>query len=86
MKKTILILAVAMTSLSCSTDSNTPSNNTPTNCNCGEVTQSNSFNVVNGQGGVSVFSVVKIKNTCTGAIIQTQRDGNIPVGSQICNY
>ena len=85
MKKTILILAVAFMSLSCSTDSNTPSENTTTDCNCGQVTQSNSFNVVNGQGGVTVFSVIKIKNNCTGEIVQTQRDGNIPVGSQICN-
>jgi hypothetical protein len=81
MKKVILILAVAIVSLSCSTG-----DDAPPNCNCGEVTESTSFNVVNGQGGVSVFSVVKIKNNCTGAIIQTQRDGNIPVGSQICNY
>jgi hypothetical protein len=80
MKKAILILAVAMASLSCSTDSNTPPN-----CDCGVVTQSTSFNVVNGQGGVSVFSVIKIKNNCTGEVIQTQRDGNISVGSQICN-
>ena len=86
MKKTILILALALMSISCSTDNNTAPETPTTNCNCGEVTQSTSFNVVNGQGGVSVFSVVKIKNNCTGAIIQTQRDGNIPVGSQICNY
>lgn len=85
MKKVILILAVAVSSLSCSTEDNAPSEN-PTNCNCGVVTQSSSFNVVNGQGGVSVFSVIKIKNNCTGEIVQTQRDGNIPVGSQICNY
>jgi hypothetical protein len=84
MKKAILILAVTIVSLSCSTEDNTPSEN-PTDCNCGVVTESTSFNVVNGQGGVTVFSVIKIKNNCTGAIIQTQRDGNIPVGSQICN-
>ena len=84
MKKSILILAMALVSLSCSTDSNSPSNNN--DCACGEVTQSASFNVVNGQGGVDVFSVVKIKNNCTQEIRQTQRSGNIPVGSQICNY
>jgi hypothetical protein len=85
MKKAILILVVAIVSLSCSTDNNNSSEN-PTDCNCGVVTESTSFNVVNGQGGVNVFSVIKIKNNCTDAIIQTQRDGNIPVGSQICNY
>jgi len=84
MKKSILILAMALVSLSCSTDSNSPSNNN--DCDCGAVTQSASFNVVNGQGGVDVFSVVKIQNNCTGVITQTQRDGNISVGTQICNY
>jgi len=86
MKKSILILAVAMSSLSCSTDSNTPTENPPTDCNCGQVIQSSPFNIVNGQGGISVFSVIKIKNNCTGEIVQIQRDGNIPVGVQICNY
>ena len=84
MKKVILILAVAMVSLSCSTEDSSSENNN--NCDCGVVTESTSFNVVNGQGGVSVFSVIKVKNNCTGAIVQIQRDGNIPVGSQICNY
>ena len=84
MKKTILILSMAFMSFSCSTEDN--SNDTNTDCNCGKVTESTSFNLVNGQGGVNVFSVIKIKNNCTGVIIQTQRDGNIPVGSQICYY
>lgn len=83
MKKSILILAMAIMSFSCTTDNEIPTTN---DCTCGEVTQSASFNVVNGQGGVDVFSVVKIQNNCTGVITQTQRDGNIPVGSQICNY
>ena len=85
MKKTILILALAVMSISCSTE-DTIQNPILTNCDCGQVIQSTSFNVVNGQGGVNVFSVIKIKNNCTDAIIQTQRNGNIPVGSQICNY
>lgn len=80
MKKTILILAMALMSFSCSTEESTTSD-----CNCGEVIQSTSFNLVNGQGGVDVFSVVKIKNNCTDEIVQTQLDGSIPVGSQICN-
>jgi flagellar basal body L-ring protein FlgH len=70
-------------SFSCSTDEQETSN---TDCNCGEVIQSTSFNVVNGQGGVNVFSVIKIKNNCTAEVIQTQRNGNIVVGSQICDY
>lgn len=84
MKKTILILAMAIMSFSCTTDSNTTPSNT--DCSCGQVIQSDNFNVVNGQGGVDVFSVVKIKNNCTQEIRQTQRSGNILVGSQICNY
>jgi len=81
MKKTILILSLAVMSISCSTE-----DNPAPNCNCGEVTQSTSFNLINGQGGVNVFSVIKIKNNCTGEVIQTQRNGNILVGSQICDY
>jgi hypothetical protein len=86
MKKTILILALAVMSISCSTGDDNNTNETNTDCNCGKVTESSSFNVVNGQGGVSVFSVIKIKNNCTGSVVQIQRNGNIPVGSQICNY
>ena len=86
MKKTILILALAVMSISCSTEDTSIQDPILTNCDCGQVIQSTSFNVVNGQGGVNVFSVIKIKNNCTDAIIQTQRNGNIPVGSQICNY
>jgi hypothetical protein len=82
MKKTIMILAMALMSFSCSTDEQETSN---TDCNCGEVIQSTSFNVVNGQGGVNVFSVVRIQNNCTDEITQTQVDGNVNVGSQICN-
>lgn len=82
MKKTIMILAMALMSFSCSTDDATTTN---TDCNCGEVIQSTSFNVVNGQGGVNVFSVVRIKNNCTDDITQTQVDGTVNVGSQICN-
>jgi len=82
MKITIMILAMALMSFSCSTDEQETSN---TDCNCGEVIQSTSFNVVNGQGGVNVFSVVRIQNNCTDEITQTQVDGNVNLGSQICN-
>jgi hypothetical protein len=82
MKKIIMILAMALMSFSCSTDEQETSN---TDCNCGEVIQSTSFNVVNGQGGVNVFSVVRIQNNCTDEITQTQVDGNVNIGSQICN-
>lgn len=84
MKQTILILSMAFMSFSCSTEDT--SNESSTDCNCGKVTESTSFNVVNGQGGVTVFSVIKIKNNCTDVVTQTQRNGNIAVGSQICNY
>ena len=77
-----MILAMALMSFSCSTDEQETSN---TDCNCGEVIQSTSFNVVNGQGGVNVFSVVRIQNNCTDEITQTQVDGNVNIGSQICN-
>jgi hypothetical protein len=77
-----MILAMALMSFSCSTDEQETSN---TDCNCGEVIQSTSFNVVNGQGSVNVFSVVRIQNNCTDEITQTQVDGNVNLGSQICN-
>jgi hypothetical protein len=82
MKKVITILALALISLSCSTDETTTTN---TNCNCGEVIQSSNFNVVNGQGGVSVYSVIKVKNNCTDVITQSQIDYALSVGSQYCN-
>jgi hypothetical protein len=82
MKKTIMILAMAAMSFSCSTEEQQTNNS---NCDCGEVIQSTSFNVVDGSGGVNVFSVVKIKNYCTEIITQTQLQGNIPLGSEICN-
>ena len=80
MKKTIMILAMAVMSFSCSTEDETTND-----CNCGQVIQSTSFNVVNGEGGVDVFSIVKIKNNCSDEVVQTQLDGSIPVGSEICN-
>lgn len=79
MKKTILILAMALMS-SCSTDETTN-----TDCNCGEVIQSTSFNVVNGQGGVYTFSIIKLKNNCTQEIIDAEVNGVVPVGTQYCN-
>jgi len=80
MRKTIIILAMALMSFSCSTEDETTND-----CNCGQVIQSTSFNVVNGEGGVDVFSIVKIKNNCSDEVVQTQLDGSIPVGSEICN-
>jgi len=82
MKKTIMILAMAVMSFSCSTEEQTTSN---TDCNCGEVIQSTSFNVINQQGGVNVFSVIKVKNNCTDEITQTQVTGTLSVGNQYCN-
>jgi hypothetical protein len=80
MRKTIIILAMALMSFSCSTEDETTND-----CNCGQVIQSTSFNVVNGEGGVDVFSIVKIKNNCSDEVVQTQLDGSIPVGSEICD-
>lgn len=75
-----MILAMAFMSFSCSTEDETTNN-----CNCGEVIQSTSFNVVNGQGGVDVFSIVRIQNNCTDEISQMQLDGTVNVGNEICN-
>lgn len=82
MKKSIIILAMALMSFSCSTEEATNNN---TDCDCGVVTFSQSFNVINGSGGVNTFSVIKVKNNCTEQITQTQVNGTINVGSQYCN-
>lgn len=82
MKKTIIILAMAAMSFSCSTDEQ---KTTSTDCDCGQVIQSTSFNVVDGSGGVNTFSVIKVKNNCTEEVTQTQVNGTINVGNQYCN-
>ena len=82
MKKLIIILAIAFTFVSCSPEQT----NTSSDCDCGQIIQSNSFNLINQQGGITVFSVLKIKDNCTGEIVTIQKDGTYSNNTQICNY
>jgi len=81
MKKVIIILAIALFA-SCTPEETT----TSTDCNCGQIVQSNSFNIINGTGGITVFSVLKVKDNCTGEIVTIQRNGTYANNTQICNY
>lgn len=77
MKKLLLILLVVY---GCSTPEQPQE--MPINCNCGTVIESQSFNVL----GQNQFSVIKVKNNCTGIIKQIQKNGVISVGTNLCNY
>ena len=81
MKKILVLLAIVM--VSCSTPST--QNEQAQDCKCGSVVSSSSFNVA-GTNGLHQFSVITVKNNCTGVTKQIQRDGVINVGNQICNY
>ena len=77
MKKLLLILLVIY---GCSTPEQQQTTNT--DCNCGTVIESQSFNVL----GQNQFSVIKVKNNCTGIIKQIQRNGVVSIGTNLCNY
>lgn len=78
MKKVLVLLAIVM--ISCSTPSE--QSETSVDCKCGVVIDSQSFNVL----GANYFSVIKVKNNCTGVVKQFQKDGVITIGTQLCNY
>ena len=93
MKKIIILLALAF--VGCSTDSNsttraTPANPNATNCSCGTVMSVNHFTIVNPVGSptpTSVFSVLAIKNNCTGEVRNVTINANTgTVGATKCNY
>lgn len=50
-------------------------------CNCGKVIQASTFNVY-----TTSFTVVKVKNNCTGVVSQFQMNGVIKNGSTLCGY
>ena len=80
--KKIIIGILVMSLYSCS--KNDRIDNT-VNCNCGTVEVSNTFNLA-VPGGLHQFSVMTVKNNCSGITKQIQRDGLYSVGNQICNY
>ena len=82
MKKTILILAVAMMSLSCSTGDSTPTNEANTDCDCGVAVEVVYFNVLN-----TPITKMKMKRNCTGEIEVIDLSGHQgAVGDIKCNY
>ena len=50
-------------------------------CSCGKVIQASTFQV---QG--NHFTVVKIRNYCTGIETQLQKQGIVTVGKEYCHY
>lgn len=83
MKKVILILAVAIMSLSCSTEeNNTPPNPDLTDCNCGVAVEVVFFNVLG-----TPITKMKMKKNCTGEIKVIELPGHQgAVGDIKCNY
>ena len=90
MKKSLLLLG-AIILVGCSTDSaNVPANtnvpNTSTDCNCGVVIQSVSYNIPDNNGGVLTFSNFVVRNNCTQLTKNVNNvSGVITTGSQWCN-
>ncbi len=81
MKKVIGILAVSLL-LSC-TPEDTVATPEEINCNCWTVVSRDSFNIVNGQGGVTVYYTNRLKNDCTGEL-RTQNT-NLAMWTKVCN-
>jgi hypothetical protein len=83
MKKSLLLLG-AIFLVGCSTDSaNAP---TTTDCNCGVVVQSMSYNIPDNNGGVLTFSTLTVRNNCTQLTKTVSGvSGVISTGSQWCN-
>ena len=50
-------------------------------CSCGKVIEASTFQV---QG--NHFTVVKVKNNCTGIIMQLQKQGIVTIGTEYCHY
>ena len=82
MKKTILILSMAVMSFSCSTEENTPENENNTDCNCGVAVEVVYFNVLQ-----TPITKMKMKKNCTGEIKVIDLPGHQgAVGDIKCNY
>ena len=79
MKKVIGILAIALL-ISCTPDE--VATELP-NCNCWTVVSRDSFNIVNGQGGVTVYYTNRLRNDCTYEI--RTRNTSYEMWTKICN-
>jgi hypothetical protein len=80
---TIVLIALGMLLFSC-----TPADSTgdTSNCRCGVVVQSMSYNIPNNNGGVIVQSTITVRNNCTQLTKTVSGiSGTVATGSQWCN-
>lgn len=80
MKKVIGILAIVLF-MSCTPEEVATEENI--DCNCWTVVSRDSFNIVNGQGAISVYYTNRLRNDCTYEI-RTQNT-NLAMWSKVCN-
>lgn len=81
MKKLILSALLIGTLLSCSSSDDDSSNSNQNDCNCGQVIQCMNFYIPNAP-----FTVIKVKNNCTGEIKTVNLDGTqLLLNTQYCN-
>ena len=84
---TTVIMSIVMSLFGCTPSDSTPSTpNTSTNCNCGTVVQSMSYNIPDNNGGVIVKSTITVRNNCTQLTNTVSGiSGVVTNGSQWCN-
>jgi hypothetical protein len=81
MKKILLLLLLLVTASCSQPDAPAP----VTDCKCGTVIESQTYNI-SGIDGIHYFSVVQVKNNCTGIVKQIQKNGVISKNTTLCNY
>jgi len=81
---TTVIMSIVMSLFGCTpSDSSIPANTT--NCNCGVVVQSMSFNIPDNNGGVIVQSTIIVRNNCTQLTKTVSGiSGTVATGAQWC--
>lgn len=81
---TIVLISLGMLLFSC-TPSESNSSADTTNCNCGVVVQSMSFNIPDNNGGVIVQSTIIVRNNCTQVTKTVSGiSGTVATGTQWC--
>jgi hypothetical protein len=85
MKRVFTTMLLGVLLFSCTPSESTPPANT-TDCNCGVVVQSVSYNIPDNNGGVLTFSNFIVRNNCTQLTKNVYNvSGVITTGSQWCN-
>jgi hypothetical protein len=81
---TIVLISLGMLLFSCTPSESSTSADT-TNCNCGVVVQSMSFNIPDNNGGVIVQSTIIVRNNCTQLTKTVSGiSGTVATGAQWC--